>query len=77
MPPDSDWVLQSMFNDKTLMRNMLPYTLCREANGSAGAVRGQFVEVFFNQDGGAISYDPSADQQSWTAMLELFDEVFG
>src|SRR4029450_558681 len=56
MPSDSDWVLQSMFNDKTLMRNMLPYTLCREVNGSMGATRGQFVEVFFNQDGGPVSY---------------------
>ena len=27
--------------------------------------------------GGPSSYDPSADRQSWTAMLELFDEVFG
>ena len=28
-------------------------------------------------NGGAISYDPSADRQSWAAMLGLFDEVFG
>lgn len=25
----------------------------------------------------AVAYDPSADRQSWAAMLELFDEVFG
>ena len=28
-------------------------------------------------NGGTISYDPSADRQSWAAMLGLFDEVFG
>jgi dienelactone hydrolase len=26
---------------------------------------------------GTVSYDPSADRQSWTAMLGLFDEVLG
>ena len=56
MPSDSDWVLQTVYNDKTLMRNLLPYTLNREVNGNDGAVRSQFVEVFFNQDGGPISY---------------------
>lgn len=25
----------------------------------------------------AVAYDPSADRQSWAAMLSLFDEVFG
>ncbi len=25
----------------------------------------------------AVGYDASADRQSWAAMLELFDEVFG
>jgi hypothetical protein len=56
MPSDADWVLGTMYNDKTLMRNVLPYTLNREVNGNGGAVRTQFVEVFFNQDGGPISY---------------------
>ena len=28
-------------------------------------------------DNPATAYDASADRQSWTAMLELFDEVFG
>ena len=26
--------------------------------------------------GGPVAYDPSADRQSWSAMLSLFDEVF-
>lgn len=56
MPSDSDWVLQTVYNDKTLMRNLLPYTLNREMNGNGGAMRSQFVEVFFNQDGGPVSY---------------------
>ena len=28
-------------------------------------------------DNPATAYDASADRQSWAAMLELFDEVFG
>ena len=27
--------------------------------------------------GGPVAFDPSADRQSWAAMLSLFDEVFG
>ena len=29
------------------------------------------------EDNPAVAYDASADRQSWAAMLELFDEVFG
>ena len=67
MPAESDWILQTPYNDKTLMRNTLPYTLMREANGAAGAVRTRFVEVFFNQDGGPISY---ADYRGIYVLME-------
>ncbi len=56
MPADADWVLQTIYNDKTGMRNALPQTLMQETNGNGSGVRSRFVEVFFNQDGGAISY---------------------
>jgi hypothetical protein len=56
LPEDSDWILQTPYNDKSLMRNTLPYALMREIEGAAGAVQCKFVEVFFNQDGGPISY---------------------
>ena len=55
MPKDSDWILISAFDfDLALMRNPLVY----EISNAAGryAVRTEFVEVFFNTNGGALSY---------------------
>ncbi len=56
MPADGDWVLQTTYNDKSFIRNMLPYTLMREFNGTGSAMRARFVEVFFNQDGGPVQF---------------------
>ncbi len=49
MPADSDWVLISNFNDKSLMRNILPFQTYRDAAGPAASGRTMYVEVFFNQ----------------------------
>jgi hypothetical protein len=70
MPADGDWVLQTPYNDKTLMRNMLPYALMREWNGSGSAMRAKFVEVFFNQNGGPISY---ADYRGVYVLMERIE----
>ena len=67
MPADADWVLQTIYNDKTGMRNMLPQTLIQEVNGIGAGVRAKFVEVFFNQDGGPISY---ADYRGVYVLME-------
>jgi dienelactone hydrolase len=45
-------------------------------------VYGGAVHAFTNPDAGsagvaALAYHPAADKRSWTAMLALFDEVFG
>ncbi len=67
MPADADWVLQTIYNDKTGMRNILPQTLMQETNGIGAGVRSKFVEVFFNQDGGPISY---ADYRGVYVLME-------
>jgi hypothetical protein len=53
MPADSDWVLLSNFNDKALVRNILPYQTYRDAAGAAASGRTMYVEVFFNQVAGS------------------------
>jgi CotH kinase protein/Lamin Tail Domain/Chitobiase/beta-hexosaminidase C-terminal domain len=67
MPADGDWVLQTIYNDKTGMRNILPQTLMQETNGIGAGVRSRFVEVFFNMDGGPISY---ADYRGVYVLME-------
>ena len=56
MPADSDWVLQTLYTDKTFQRNYLIQQLMLAANGAGPGHRGRFVEVFFNQDGGTCAY---------------------
>ena len=56
MPADSDWVLQTLYTDKTFQRNHLVQQLMLAANGAGPGHRGRFVEVFFNQDGGTCTY---------------------
>jgi len=53
MPADSDWVLISNFNDKALVRNILPFQTYRDAAGPAASGRTMYVEVFFNQTAGS------------------------
>ncbi len=48
---EHDWVLISNFNDKSLIRNKLPFDTMLEQNGKGSAMREQFVEVFFRQTG--------------------------
>lgn len=56
MPADSDWVLQTLYSDKTFLRNHLMQQLMLETNGAGPGHRGRFVEFFFNQDGGTCTY---------------------
>ena len=56
MPAESDWVLQTLYTDKTFQRNYLMQQLMLEANGAGPGHRGRFVEVFFNQDGSTCTY---------------------
>ncbi len=56
MPADSDWVLQTLYTDKTFQRNHLMQQLMMETNGAGPGHRSRFVEVFFNQDGTTCSY---------------------
>ncbi len=46
MPKEADWVLYAPYNDKTLMRNFLAYTLTNEMGRWAAHCR--FVEVMLN-----------------------------
>ncbi|MBL9187130.1 MAG: CotH kinase family protein [Opitutaceae bacterium] len=56
MPSDSDWVLMSLYLDKSLMRNYLMQQAMLDANGPGAGVRCRFVEVFFNQGNGTVDY---------------------
>lgn len=46
MPANSDWALYAPYNDKTLMRNEMVYSLMRKLNGEGSAMRTQYCEVF-------------------------------
>lgn len=50
LPADSDWALISNYNDKSLIRNKLPFDTMFETNGEGSAMRERYVEVFFRQD---------------------------
>lgn len=52
-PPESDWVLQAPYSDKTLMRNHLMYRWSNLIGRYA--VRTRFVEVFIQPRGRAVS----------------------
>jgi hypothetical protein len=54
-PAESDWVLHAPYTDKTLMRNFICYDRMRALNGTGAAMGVKFVEVFFNQDGDALT----------------------
>ncbi|MFH1715910.1 MAG: CotH kinase family protein, partial [Planctomycetota bacterium] len=52
-PPESDWILQGPYSDKSLMRNFLSYQWSNDIGRYA--VRSKFVEVFLNTDGRDVS----------------------
>ncbi|MBN2592508.1 MAG: CotH kinase family protein, partial [Sedimentisphaerales bacterium] len=52
-PPESDWVLQGPYSDKTLMRNFLSYKWSHDLGHYS--VRTRFIEMFLNTNGGGIS----------------------
>ncbi|MCL5282209.1 MAG: CotH kinase family protein, partial [Planctomycetes bacterium] len=52
-PPESDWVLQGMYSDKSLMRNVLPYQWSNELGQWAAHTR--FIELFLNSDDSAVT----------------------
>lgn len=54
-PAESDWVLHAPYTDKTLMRNFVVFSMMRAFDGNASGMGVKFVEVFFNQDGGALT----------------------
>lgn len=53
MPEESDWILHAPYSDKTLMRNVLAYSLFREMGHYA--VKTQYVELFANMTGGVVT----------------------
>ena len=56
MPSHSDWVLQSLTLDKSLLRNYIMQQAMLDANGPGSGVRCRYVEVFFNQGNGTVDY---------------------
>ncbi len=57
MPAHSDWVLHGPFSDKGVMRNHLMFSMMRDMRPDYLAPRTRQVEVFFNQNGGAVGYE--------------------
>jgi len=51
--PESDWVLQGMYSDKSLMRNVLAYQWSNELGRWAAHTR--FIELFLNSDDSAVT----------------------
>lgn len=51
--PESDWVLQGMYSDKSLMRNVLAYQWSNEMGHWASHTR--FIELFLNQDNSDVT----------------------
>ena len=56
MPSHSDWVLQTLTLDKSLLRNYVMQQAMLDANGPGSGVRCRYVEVFFNQGNGTVDY---------------------
>ena len=56
LPSNSDWILQSVWIDKSMMRNYLMQQTMLAANGPGAGVRCRFVEVFFNQGNTTLDY---------------------
>ena len=53
----SDWVLHGPWSDKGVMRNHLMFSMMRDMRPDYLAPRTRQVEVFFNQNGGAVGYE--------------------
>jgi hypothetical protein len=51
--PESDWVLQGMYADKSLMRNVLAYQWSNDLGQWAAHTR--FIELFLNSDDSAVT----------------------
>ena len=54
LPPDSDWVLNGPYSDKTQLNNFLTFMWSAEMGQYAPRVK--LVEVFVNSDNGLVSY---------------------
>jgi hypothetical protein len=52
-PPESDWILQGPYSDKSLMRNALSYKWSNDIGRYA--VRTRFIEMFLNTNGGSVT----------------------
>jgi hypothetical protein len=53
MPPESDWILNSEFVDRTMLKGYIAFKWFRDMGHYAP--RQRFVEVYINEDGGEIS----------------------
>lgn len=51
--PESDWILQGMYADKSLLRNVLAYQWSNEMGRWAAHTR--FIELFLNTDGSDVT----------------------
>jgi hypothetical protein len=56
LPSHSDWILQSVYLDKSMLRNYLMQQAMLDANGPGSGLRCRYVEVFFNQGNGTVDY---------------------
>lgn len=54
--PESDWVLNAPYGDKTLLRNILAYKWANDIEKGFAAPGTRLVEVFFNQTTSNTSY---------------------
>jgi hypothetical protein len=68
MPAESDWKLRSVYNDKTLINEVLTFELFEQMGHYA--VRRRFVEAFVDRGGGKISYP-----QDYVGIMVLMERI--
>ncbi len=66
LPSESDWVLNGPYSDKTQLNNYLTFLWSNKAGQYAP--RARLVEVFLNQNGGALNY--ASDYRGTYVLLE-------
>ena len=66
--PDSDWIFQNPYTDRTFMRTMLALEFSNEMGYYSPRTR--FVEVFVNEDGGQVGGPNSDDYMGVYVLME-------
>ncbi len=73
LPKESDWVLYSLYDDKTLMRDYLSYQWFNETGNWAPS--GRYIELYVNEDGGEVTADDYVGLYVLLQKIEIGDDL--